>query len=121
MGGIEFFVPEPGDTPVENKKIESEEASLDAALQPPPQVEIQMPTKAAPSAEELSMASRAIEDPDDPMVLLQRELGRLPGRGGKAADMAFRTDIALNNLGVTARRMADLEARKERRAKRKKR
>lgn len=118
MGGIEFFVPEPGDAPAESKEIESEEASLDAALRPPPQLEVQLPSKPAPSAEALNMATRAVEDPEDPMVLLQRELGRLPGRGAKAADMAFRTDIALNNLGVTARRMHDLEQRKLRRGKR---
>ena len=68
---------------------------------------------------ELRMAAQEIEDPDDPMVLLQRELSRLPGRhGAKAADMAFNTDLALNNLGVTAKRMHDLEQRKLRRNKR---
>ena len=117
MSEIEFFVPDPEEQPkAPAKEVEGDAAQLDAALSPP-QLEVELPRRPEPSGNDIRMAARAIEDPDDPMVLLQRELGKLPANKGRAADMAMRTDMALNNLGVTARRMADLERRKEKRAK----
>jgi hypothetical protein len=123
---LEFFVPEPDETPKVppkvDKAIEGDAAQLDAALEitiPPPQLEVEVPQKILPSQNEVRMASRALDDPDAQSVLLQGMLGKLPGvNSGRAADMAFNADMALNNLGVRAKRMADLERRKERRAKR---
>lgn len=119
MAGLEFFVPDPDEAPKAlAKEVGGEAKQLESSLAPP-QVEVELPKKPEPSRNETRMAMRAVEDPDDPSVLLQGMLGHLPNVGaGRAADMAFNADLALNNLGVRAKRMADLERRKERRAKR---
>lgn len=120
MSELEFYVPEPEETPkTPPPAVEGDAAQLEAALRPPPQLEVELPQRPEQNRSEIRMAARALDDPDDPSVLLQQQLGMMPGMTGqRAADMAERADIALNNLGVTAKRMANLEKRKERRAKR---
>jgi len=126
MSGLEFYVPDPNEKPAEvAKEVNGEADALGAALGPP-QLEVELPQvrkpdkpdSIIPSKNVVHMASRALEDPNDPSVLLQGMLGRLPGvNANRAADMAFNADMALNNLGVRAERMAELERRRERREK----
>lgn len=125
MAEIEFFVPDDNATPKPvAKALEGEASDLDDAVAPALEVtlpeveEVDDPSKVMPmlpSRNEVMMASRALADPDDPTVLLQGMLGQMPGvYAGRAADMAVNADIALNNLGVKAKRLAKLAERAER-------
>lgn len=125
MAEIEFFVPDDNAAPKPvAKALEGEASDLENAVAPALEIELpeveepEDPSKVMPmlpTRNEVMMASRALADPDDPTVLLQGMLGQMPGvYAGRAADMAVNTDIALNNLGVKAKRMAKLAERAER-------
>jgi hypothetical protein len=86
-----------------------------------PQLEVEKPQLMQLTRNQQVMTQRAMAPgaSDDPAVLLQGMLQRMPGVDNSlAADMTVGADSALYNLSVKARRMHNLEQREQRRAQR---
>jgi hypothetical protein len=113
---VSFSVPTPEPVAETADKTTKVEAPIDEPVSTLPALEIDLGS-APPPPDEIEAATReetAIMalDADDPTALLAGQFGSLPGvNHARAAKMATRTNGALHNLNVRARRDLDLARR----------